>query len=192
MSPLSLNAALNLLYCGSSGATRQAITTVNSIQGNNPVRIANEYNGLLNQLLNRTNVRLAINLFLANAYTAIQPNFLTIANRQFYTPITNVDFGNSIVAASVINNLVANETNQAIRKMIDPSVITDSVEMVLTNTITYNQAWWNQFPLVNTTTSQFYVHGDCYATNGTSVPIQMMHLRVSFKVKFMMKLLLFQ
>lgn len=186
MSPFTLNTALNLLYCGSVGATEQAIATVNSITDNNPVRIANEYHGLLNQLRNSTNVQLAINLFLANAYTAIQPNFASTATRQFYTPITNVDFGNSIAAASEINGLVANETNQLVRKMVDPSVIAANMEMILTNTITFNQAWWYQFPVVNTTTSQFYVNGDCDATNGTSVPIQMMHLRVRFKrLRFM-------
>lgn len=181
MSPFALNTGLNLLYCGSAGTTAMAISNVNQIQENSTSHMINDYNYLLNQLEQiGANIQIPINLFLAQRYNEIKSNFQTIAIQQFYATISNLNFTNAAASRNVINQMIATQTNDTIENIVNGSIITSNTEMILINTISFSHTWAYQFSSINTTTSKFFIKGEfCNTAGGTSVPVQMMHLRVS-------------
>lgn len=166
---------LFLLGCGAIGETAQTIGQAIQV----PMRglrwrITKLFPTHLTYWQNKTNVQIAIDMFLSKKYE-INDMFQKIATTQFYSPIKLIDFSDPTAAAIQINKIVANQTNVT-NFISSPNVLNRDTEMVLASAVGFNQQWLHPFLSANTKTMPFY-RNSCNNTN--AVNVSMMHQRVN-------------
>ncbi|OQY03661.1 MAG: hypothetical protein B6I20_04650 [Bacteroidetes bacterium 4572_117] len=174
ISPLSVSLALSMAYNGADKETKTAMENTLQLTGLSTDEI-NINNKQLSEALMGVDGRVDFNIANSIWYKenfSVLPDFIT-TNENFYNAeVRALDFGNSN-SADVINNWVADKTNDKIIKIVDN--IPSNIVMYLINAIYFKGNWKYQFDKSDNQDLPFYL------TNGTTKTVEMMKQTADLK-----------
>jgi len=107
--------------------------------------------------------------------------FENILEKKFYSKPMEIDFG-SDQAVSIINQWVESQTNNLIKDIIGPGVLTQDTQLLLINAIHFKGNWSIRFNESDTKEEEFLLE------SGKSVRLRMMHVSDSFSFTALPKL----
>ncbi len=172
ISPLSVSIALGMTYNGADGETKEAMENTLELQGLSVEEINESYKTLIDALTT-VDPKVAMNLpnsiWYRNTFDVLQ-DFININQNYFYAKVSPLDF-NDPASVGIINNWVAESTNDKITEIIDG--IDASVMMFLINAVYFNGTWKFEFDEQNTQPETFYL------ANGTTKQVNMMQQEAS-------------
>lgn len=169
ISPVSASLALGMVYNGAEGETKQAFATIFNY-GDVTLKETNEVNKSIIEHLsysgNGSTFNVANSLWIRNTFP-VKDNFVN-ANKDYYdAEVRNVDF-NDPTTLDLINNWVANKTDNKIPKVLNEISPRDVLYAV--NALYFKSNWKYQFKTENTQELPFYDE------NGTSNNVAMMNM----------------
>ena len=168
-SPYSIFVALSMAYEGAGGNTALEMQNVLNILQNHSPTLGSF--GRIYNLLNQNQEGYTIST--ANAFWAHQNyNFLSeylgLLENFYMAEANEIDFSKNVEAAEIINNWIEEKTNDKIKDMIQPDMLSDLTKLVLTNAIYFKGLWDSPFDPENTYDADFQL------TAGGTVKINMM------------------
>jgi len=168
ISPLSIAMALEMVYNGSNGETRQAMADTFELQGLSLQEI-NKFNYILKNQLEKRRTKVELNI--SNSLwirkgEPLVPDFIE-SNKEFYdAEVNSINFA-SPEAIPTINRWVSKKTKGKIEKIIDRLDPDDTV-LVVANAIYFKGVWEAKFDKSLTKNRAFYL------PDGGKIKIQMM------------------
>jgi serine protease inhibitor len=175
VSPLSVALALGMTYNGADSTTKTAMENTLYLNGMSVKDINESYKGLIDNLKSLDNnvvFNIANSIWYSNTFNVLQ-DFINTNQTYYYAQVTPLDFSQSS-SADIINNWVAEKTNNKITKVID-NISPDNV-LFLINAIYFKGIWKYQFD--KTKTVQYTFHIDA----NTSKMVDMMNIAGDFNV----------
>lgn len=85
------------------------------------------------------------------------PDFLALTKTDYGAAFNTVDFAKNDEATQIINNWVAQQTNDKITNLIAQGILTPKTRLVLTNAIYFTGEWETQFKKEDTKDENFFV-----------------------------------
>ncbi|MCD6575559.1 MAG: serpin family protein [Nanoarchaeota archaeon] len=174
-SPYSVSSAFAMVYEGADGKTAGEIKDVFHFPENRSelrVSFAHIYNILNSENENYT-LKTANALWAQKDYPFSQEYFDTIKN-YYGGKVTNVDFINkSEEARRMINSWVESQTNDKIKDLIPPNVLTPDTRLVLTNAIYFKGNWTHPFDKDST-------HEETFQSPKGNISVDMMYVKADF------------
>ncbi len=155
-SPYSIFTALSMAYEGANGNTAAEMQEVLSIAQHDDATLGSfgrVYN-LLNQHQQGYTISTA-NAFWAHEDYEFLQSYLGLLHNFYLAEGHELDFAQNVEAAEIINTWIEDHTNNKIKDMIDPSVLSDMTKLVLTNAIYFKGLWDQQFDPENTYDADF-------------------------------------
>lgn len=174
ISPLSIETALALLYCGTGGRTADEMSHALDLYPMTQQQVAGNFSEILGPLSKTRLVNIANAIYIQNGFQ-IRSNFQNVSVQDFNSNVQNIDFGDSSNATAVINAWVANKTANQITSLFGANSLPPSTNLVLANAINFKGFWQTPFPKANTKAGQFR-YGKCKANEVETV--QMMNVQV--------------
>lgn len=168
-SPYSIFTALSMVYEGANGTTAEEMHDVLSIAQHDDATLGSF--GRLYNLLNQNQEGYTIstaNAFWTHEDYEFLQSYLDLLHDFYLAEGHELDFAQNVEAAEIINTWIENHTNDKIKNMIQPEVLSDMTKLVLTNAIYFKGLWDQQFDPDNTYDADFTL-----ATNET-VTVDMM------------------
>ncbi|XP_008551577.1 antichymotrypsin-2 [Microplitis demolitor] len=143
-SPLSVYVTLFMASYGACGNTKKQLLSALS-SPNDKTITEREIQHLLYSLNNMqgAEVKLVNKIFATNKFK-LQPKFTKITKEYFGSEVKRVDFINVEKTVRTINNLCANESNNHITDVVEPSDI-EGAEMILVSAIYFKGKWAEKF-----------------------------------------------
>lgn len=168
ISPLSISAALTMVYQGAGGTTREGMAEALNYRGIELEALNETYRQLLAYLAGLDkNIELKIgNSIWIREGEDIQPAFLEVNKNIFRAEVAELDFTRP-EAADTINRWIARATEGKIDKILDEEIPQDVI-MYLINAIYFKGQWAEQFDKNNTFPAEFH------SGSGAKQPVQMM------------------
>jgi len=163
-SPYSIHSALAMTYAGAGGTT--AAQMAKTLHYGLPAdRMHGTYAALIENLntSGREGDVEAFKLVVANALWGqkgypFQPEFLRVARESYRAGLEEVDFIRASEAArGTINAWVEKQTQDRIKDLVPPGVLTADSRLVLTNAIYFKSNWNDQFSKHATKDEPFFV-----------------------------------
>jgi serpin B len=156
-SPYSILVALTMTYEGAKGETAEEMAAVLHIPEDGGVRrpnFARIYN-VMNEKDTGYELSTANALWAQRDFTFLKEYLKTIQT-YYGGNVTNLDFaGASENARKTINSWVADHTNQKIKDLIPPGILSSATRLVLTNAIYFKGIWLAQFDESDTQEEDF-------------------------------------
>lgn len=166
ISPISIALALQMVYNGAAGSTRQGMSQALQLQGLGALAV-DQYNAALQAaLLNpdpKAQLRMANSLWMHLSENPVLPSFVS-TNETYYA----AKIGDLSGAPDDVNAWVASETNGLIKKILPPENYS-RVVAVLANAIYFSEMWTSTFIPSLTRAAPFTL------SDGTEISCQMMH-----------------
>ena len=184
ISPYSLYQALSMLYAGAAGETASEMRQTMRIPWED-ARVHRLVNALNQQLLNsdgsETADGQAFELQMANALWAAQDRqyqqaFLDTLSQNYDAGLKTLDFTDANAAASAINTWIAEQTDQKITRLAEPSMFSANTALALTNAVYFKAAWQYPFNEATTTAEPFTL------LSGEQQNVPTMHLSETLNV----------
>lgn len=173
LSPFSAQIILTLSYMGATGETADIMSKGLNLSGTKET-ISGQMHELIGSLQKNPSLKVADKIYVMQTYT-IKKTFEVTARRNFFSEVQSINFAQKTEAAAIINNWVANETNDKITNLISPDSLGADTRMVLVNAIYFKDMWRYQFVKSDTAKTPFYT--DVKA----SVQVDMMHVQARFR-----------
>jgi serpin B len=199
-SPTSINMALAMTYAGTKGNTAQQMANTLHYRGTteqvhsafgNLLKILNDppeafnfvdQNGNAVKDLDATGQpikRPAYELVIANALWGqkgypFQPAFTELVQKTYGAGLNSVDYRQPEIASLAINDWVGKQTEDKIKDVIAPGVLTPATRLVLTNAIYFKSRWEEEFSSSATKDGPFRLSAD------KSVPVPLMYMQHGF------------
>ena len=179
-SPLSISAALGLVYAGAGGDTRAEMRRTLHL----PVNDARAYEGYralfghLDAQADRTGSRwtLANRMWVQKGMTLL-PAYVATTRNSFRSEAGSLDFRRAAEPArETMNHWVEEKTENRIRDLFPPGSITGDTRLVLANAIYFKGRWATPFDKENTRPEPFHVSG------GEGVEVPTMFLSGRFRL----------
>ena len=167
ISPLSVSIALGMTYNGANGETKEAMENTLELQGISVEEINESYKILIDELTSvdpKVTMNIPNSIWYRNTFDVLQ-DFININQNYFYAKVSPLDFADP-ASVGIINNWVAENTNQKISEIIDN--IDQATVMFLINAVYFNGTWVYEFDEQNTQPETFYL------ANGTTKQVDMM------------------
>jgi serine protease inhibitor len=172
-SPYSISNALAMTYAGARGNTaRQMAATLHFDL--EPAKFHSAFAQLIRELQGDAKkrkfvLRIANRLWGQKDYGFL-PTFTKFSEAMYGAGLKEVDFVNDRENARLqINRWVEEETNDKIKELIKPDVLSVDTRLVLTNAIYFKAAWLRPFSVKDTKP------GDFFARGADKVQVPMMH-----------------
>jgi len=168
ISPLSISIALGMTYNGANGGTETAMQNTLELQGLTVEEINEGYKNLIDALTTvdpQVTLNIPNSIWYRNTFS-VEQEFIDLNQNYFYAEVNPLDF-NDPQSVDIINNWVAECTNNKISKILDQ--IPMEAVMYLINAVYFNATWKYEFDEQNTLPETFYL------TNGTTKEVDMMH-----------------
>jgi serpin B len=175
-SPYSISNALAMAYDGAGGNTATEMKYVLHFpfdqQGLNPA-----FADLIRQLQEgkeKAKYKLVVaNRLFGQKDFGFLPHFLKVQRDFYASPLEEVDFiGATEAARHAINSWVEKQTNDKIKDLIKPGVLSADSRLVLANAIYFKAAWLRPFDVERTTQENFFLSPD------KSVKVPIMHASI--------------
>jgi serpin B len=185
-SPYSMSIALAMTYAGAKGQTAdqmaQALHYTLPQEALHPA-----FNKLALELASRSEIEdlepdQVFRLHVANSLWGqvdyhFEQDFLDLLARNYGAGMRLLDFIKDPEGSRlVINEWVSRETEEKVKDIIPPGVITDLTRLVLANAVYFNAAWAHPFPEDSTGPDSFRL------TDGKTVEVPMMRQRAEMRV----------
>lgn len=167
VSPLSVALALAMTYNGANGETKTAMENTLKLNGLSPEDINVSYKMLIEALKSldeKVLLEIANAIFYRDDFS-VEPEFIAVNKSYYDAEVTPLDF-NSPGSLDIINNWVADKTNDKITKILDE--ITPDQVMFLLNAIYFKGIWAKEFNNKSTIDYPFY------SETGESESVKMM------------------
>ena len=167
-SPYSISTALALAYAGARGETEKQMAGALNFSGEQD-QLHQAFASLQKQL-NTEQEKGDIQLSIANALWAERDysflkDYLDLTNTNYEASLIRVDFKKTPEQArSQINEWVETRTNNKIKELIKPGVLSALTRLVLTNAIYFKGNWDNQFKESATKNDRFWLTADSSVT----------------------------
>ena len=97
------------------------------------------------------------------------PTFIKLAKDAYGASLQELDFAKAEEARKIINNWVAQQTQDKIKDLLPAGTINDATKLVLTNAIYFKANWQEAFPAAATNKEDF-------KSGGKTTKVDMMHL----------------
>ncbi|UCF50433.1 MAG: serpin family protein [Thermoplasmatales archaeon] len=178
-SPYSIFTALSMAYEGARNNTAVEMQNVlNILQNDSPTlgSFGRIYN-LLNQNQEGYKISTA-NAFWAHEDYNFLKEYLGLLENFYMAEANELDFSKNVEAAEIINTWIEEQTNDKIKDMISPDILSDLTKLVLTNAIYFKGLWDSPFDPKLTYESDFEL------TNGETVKVDMMSKPKDSKFNF--------
>ncbi|RLD62221.1 MAG: serpin family protein [Bacteroidetes bacterium] len=173
VSPLSVSFALAMTYNGADNETKTAMEQALRLNGLTTDEINSSFKNIMNSLIGldpKVTLNIANSIWYRENFH-VEQNFIDV-NRDYYDAEVNaLDFG-APQAKDIINNWVATNTNNKIKKIID-ELSTETV-MILINAIYFKGNWKYKFEKDATDIKPFYL------ADGTTKKVLMMQQEGDF------------
>ncbi|XP_071120150.1 leukocyte elastase inhibitor-like [Mytilus edulis] len=161
MSPYSVSAALMLLLLGTDGDTKTELESALNLQGQTGSSAHEGYNSLHNKLCSKSGngvlVAIANRLF-SKLGVDLKTNFTDAAKKYYGSEVQLMDFENKAEEARIqINSWIEKQTNDKIKDLLSPNLLTKDTLMVLTNAIYFKGDWELKFDEKSTSRQSFHV-----------------------------------
>jgi serpin B len=167
ISPFSTNAALTMVFAGASGKTELNMSWIMKISNNS--EHINSFKEVQKSILNANNnniIKVANSLWYQKDYN-FEKNYIKFITDSFDAFVEKTDFvelESREKARRNINAWVEKNTENKIKDLLDPTVLTPQTRMVLTNAIYFNAAWEHSFDENKTRQDIFYLNKSENAT----------------------------
>lgn len=184
ISPYSLYQALGMLYAGASDETASEMRLAMRLPWED-ARVHRLVNALNQKLLNSAGAETAegqaFELHIANAIWAAKDGtyeqaFLDSLSQNYDAGLKTLDFTNASAASNAINTWVAEQTDQKITQLAEPSMFSADTALALTNAVYFQAAW--QFPFNEAATAD----APFTLLNGKQQNVPTMHLTETLNV----------
>jgi len=160
-SPYSIFTALSMAYEGARGNTSIEMQDVLKIPQNDSPTLGSF--GRIYNLLNQNQVGYTIstaNAFWAHIDYVFLNEYLDLLENFYMAEANELDFSKNIEAAEIINSWIEEKTNDKIKDMIKPDMLSDLTKLVLTNAIYFKGLWDSPFNSKNTYETDFHIAFD--------------------------------
>lgn len=167
ISPLSVSIALGMTYNGANGETKEAMENTLELQGISVEEINESYKTLIDELTSvdpKVTMNIPNSIWYRHTFDVLQ-DFIYLNQNYFYAKVAPLNFDDP-ASVGIINNWVAENTNQKIPEIIDS--IDPATVMFLINAVYFNGTWVYEFDEQNTQQETFYL------ANGTTKQVDMM------------------
>ncbi len=158
-SPYSISTALAMTYEGARGQTAEEMLSVFHFPEDDKTRrlgYANLYNEI-NKKDKKYKLHTA-NALWAQQYYQFLDEYFDIVEKYYGGKVTNLNFmGDQEGSRITINNWIEDHTNNKIKDLIPPGLITPLTRLVLTNAIYFKGEWVRQFNKDDTIEQDFRV-----------------------------------
>lgn len=160
-----------MTFLGARGQTADELEQGLQLTGSK-ASIGAAFRSVLAPLQDTSSVLKVVNKIYASCSVNVNPNFNAEVNRDFFSTIQQLNFRNAPQAAQIINNYVANHTNNLITDLIEPSLLSNA-QLVLINAVYFKSTW--QFPFIRKETQKdiFYID------DNLNIQVDTMHLTVN-------------
>jgi serpin B len=182
ISPYSLYQVLSMLYAGAAGETASEMRTAMRLPWED-ARVHRLVNALNQQLVNSagSEEEQGFELQMANALWAAQDRtyeqaFLDTLSQNYAAGLKTLDFKDASAASDAINAWVAEQTEQKITQLAEPSMFSADTALALTNAVYFKAAWQFPFNVAATAKAPFTL------LNGSQQDVPTMHLTETLKV----------
>ncbi|MGY6520392.1 MAG: serpin family protein [Mongoliitalea sp.] len=176
-SPYSIHQALAMTMNGNEGDVKQEFLDILQMQGMSLAEANQAVKDLTTFLLEvdaKVKLNIANGIWYKEGYQ-VQAPFKEAANRYFNAEVASLDMFNQN-SVNIINNWIAQQTNNLIREMLDQ--IPPNAVMYLVNAIYFKGVWTYNFPKANTKKEKFTLR------NGQEVQVDMMDLKDASDMKY--------
>ena len=155
-SPYSIFTALSMAYEGADGNTATEMQDILNILQNDSVTESSF--GRLYNLLNHNVEGYTINTanaFWANDDYKFLDEYINLLTSYYVAEANELDFSKNVEAAEIINSWIEEQTNDKIKDMIKPDMLSDDTKLVLANAIYFKGLWEKQFDSEDTYEEDF-------------------------------------
>ena len=145
-SPYSIFTALSMAYEGARGNTSEEMQNVLNIPQNDSPTLGSF--GRIYNLLNQNQYGYTIstaNAFWAHKDYIFLEEYIGLLENFYMAEANELDFSKNIEAAEIINDWIEEKTNDKIKDMIKPDMLSDLTKLVLTNAIYFKGLWDSPF-----------------------------------------------
>ncbi|XP_045467815.1 leukocyte elastase inhibitor-like isoform X2 [Harmonia axyridis] len=156
VSPLSVQLVLALTQLGAKGDTAQELTKGLYLP-NSPEKVKEAFKLLLPKLKGNEFYKLeaANKVYIKEDY-AINAEFQKLAEEIFGAGLENIDFVDTAAASVTINKWVEGKTNEKIKNLITPDMLSAMTRLVLVNAVYFNGNWSSPFDTYGTEKRKFF------------------------------------
>jgi serpin B len=119
--------------------------------------VSDSFKGVIKELESSDGLKIANKIYVKNGYT-IKPKFNEIVSKKFGSAVENINFGDNVKAANEINQWVESKTNNKIKNLIEPNMLSDSTRMAILNAVHFKKNWAVKFNEKSTKKKPFYVN----------------------------------
>ena len=172
LSPLSASMLLGMLMNGADGETLEQMMDVLGFDDDTPLSAINAYYSQLIDVLpaldTDTRLNLANGIWVAESFP-LKADFVHAVKQNFYAEAKNVKTFADESVLNDINRFAAQHTNNLIKKVIEPSMVSPETVMALVNALYFKAVWKDKFAKSDTRPQTFTAHG------GKQKEVQMMH-----------------
>ena len=163
ISPVSISTALGMTYAGARGETAKQMVEVLHLP-QDQAKAHEAFEALLGHLMqykgeNGPRVSIANALWGQRDYGFLK-DFLKTVRERYGASFSEVDFVKSEEARKIINEWIAENTQDKIKDLIPEGVLDAITRLVLTNAIYFNGDWASPFKQRSTHTARFQVSPD--------------------------------
>ena len=172
-SPYSIHAALTMCLAGAGGETEQEMLASLRLSGLDPAGVHDAAANLRREIQGGTEeqgfaLSVANSLWGQEGYAFLDP-FLEVMDRAYGAGLEQVDFqGDSEGARQRINAWVEDQTNDRIKDLIPPGLLSADTRLVLANAVYFLGRWLSPFTAESTADLPFHPE------NGEEVPVPTM------------------
>lgn len=172
LSPLSASMLLGMLMNGADGETLRQIQQVVGFDDNTPLSDINAYYRQLIDALpaldTETRLSLANGIWVKETFP-VKTDFVNAVKQNFYAEAKNVPTFTDNKVQDEINRFAAQHTNNLIKKVIDPGMVSEETVMALVNALYFKAKWMDSFKKSDTRPQTFTTAA------GKQLEVQMMH-----------------
>ncbi|RXN26576.1 leukocyte elastase inhibitor-like isoform X1 [Labeo rohita] len=178
-SPLSISAALSMVYLGARGDTAKEMAKVLSFSS---VSDVHSHFKTLTSTINRPSatyiLKLANRLYGEKTFNFL-PEYLDSILKLYHTELQAVDFiGASEMSRQLINKWVEEQTENKIKDLLKRGAVNETTQLVLVNAIYFKGTWMDTFDPKDTHEMPFKIN------QNESRPVKMMYQKKMFPFRY--------
>ncbi|XP_062134430.1 serine protease inhibitor 42Dd-like isoform X3 [Drosophila sulfurigaster albostrigata] len=174
-SPFSIQTCAAMARMGAKGNTAAQLDRGLKLISNNNAKIADSFHEVLATYEKSSILHIANKIYIKTGYQ-LRDEFSSLVSKKFLSAVEPINFENPKLAADQINSWVALRTNNLIKDIVSPSILSSDTRLLLINAIHFKGNWVHQFPEINTWNQPFYLND----AKSIRVPIMTMTNRLKY------------
>ncbi|KAJ8985667.1 hypothetical protein NQ317_015164 [Molorchus minor] len=170
VSPLSAETVLALTNEGARGESSKEFVTGLSLPSSSE-KTRRAFSTFLPKLKkSEENLKLlSANKIYVGLDTQLEESFRNIATTVYDSGVDNIDFAKNVASAGAINSWVEGQTNNKIKDLLKPDLLSGDTKLVLVNALYFSGKWRHSFEKFATQKKKFY------RTKEDTVDVDTMH-----------------